>query len=158
MKDKFNLQLSPAITQRLELWRFITGNFVYVLPGEMVFGTLLLYLFRQFERRMGSAKYSVRPQQPNRVGERERIPPVAGICDAVLYDLYHASSWSAVDGFLDAASNDDGTVRASLMAVAEGSALRPVVPLVPVIPILHIVFLAPLAPLALQPYGPTAYG
>eukprot|EP00899_Mesostigma_viride_P023434 jgi/Mesvir1/4275/Mv22235-RA.1 len=43
--------------RRLQLWRLLTSNFVFSHPGEMIFGTFLLYYFRVFERRMGSAKY-----------------------------------------------------------------------------------------------------
>jgi len=49
--------LSPDITQKFQLWRFITHHFFFSSPGEMLFGLILIYYFRLFERQMGSAKF-----------------------------------------------------------------------------------------------------
>lgn len=41
-----------------QLWRLVTHHFVFSTPGELLFGVVLLYYFRQFERQMGSAKFA----------------------------------------------------------------------------------------------------
>lgn len=40
-----------------ELWRLLTHNLMFTTPGELLFGTVLLYFFRLFERQMGSSKF-----------------------------------------------------------------------------------------------------
>ncbi len=59
-RERLILELVPAITQQQELWRIFTFKFIYLNPGELVFGSLLLYVFRTFERQLGSAKFGVR--------------------------------------------------------------------------------------------------
>jgi len=51
--------LSPDITQKFQLWRLLTHHFFFSSPGEMLFGLILIYYFRLFERQMGSAKFGV---------------------------------------------------------------------------------------------------
>lgn len=41
-----------------QVWRLLTQHFVFSTPGELLFGIVLLYYFRQFERQMGSARYA----------------------------------------------------------------------------------------------------
>lgn len=48
----------PEIINNLQLWRLFTHNFVFTTPGELLFGVVLLYFFRQFERQMGSSRYA----------------------------------------------------------------------------------------------------
>lgn len=48
----------PDVTHNLQLWRLLTHNFVFTTPGELIFGIVLLYYFRQFERQMGSARFA----------------------------------------------------------------------------------------------------
>lgn len=48
----------PLIVQRYQLWRLATHHFVFTTPGELLFGLLLLYHLRLFERQLGSSKLS----------------------------------------------------------------------------------------------------
>ncbi|CAM6119784.1 unnamed protein product [Calypogeia fissa] len=48
-----------AIFRKLQLWRFITSNFVFSTSPELIFGLYLIYFFRVFERQLGSNKYSI---------------------------------------------------------------------------------------------------
>eukprot|EP00467_Chlorarachnion_reptans_P005679 CAMPEP_0114512972 /NCGR_PEP_ID=MMETSP0109-20121206/15286_1 /TAXON_ID=29199 /ORGANISM="Chlorarachnion reptans, Strain CCCM449" /LENGTH=283 /DNA_ID=CAMNT_0001692743 /DNA_START=181 /DNA_END=1032 /DNA_ORIENTATION=- len=47
------------IFNKLELWRLITSQFVFTTPSGIFFGLMLLYTFREFERRFKTAKFSV---------------------------------------------------------------------------------------------------
>lgn len=47
-----------AVVKRYQLWRLVTHNFVFSTPGELLFGVVLLYFFRQFERQMGSSRFA----------------------------------------------------------------------------------------------------
>jgi membrane associated rhomboid family serine protease len=40
-----------------EAWRLVTHNFLFATPGELLFGVVLLYFLRQFERQMGSSRF-----------------------------------------------------------------------------------------------------
>lgn len=40
-----------------EPWRLFTHNFFFTTPGELLFGIILLYFFRQTERQIGSSRY-----------------------------------------------------------------------------------------------------
>lgn len=44
--------------QGIQPWRLVTHHAVFTTPGETLFGTILLYLFRQQERVMGSSRFS----------------------------------------------------------------------------------------------------
>lgn len=46
------------ITKSYQFWRFITHNLVFTTPGELLFGVVLLYFFRQFERQLGSSRFT----------------------------------------------------------------------------------------------------
>lgn len=48
----------PEVVSHVQLWRLVTHNFVFTTPGELLFGVVLLYFFRQFERQMGSSRYA----------------------------------------------------------------------------------------------------
>jgi len=48
--------LSPTIKQ---IWRLVTSQWIFTSTGEFIFGILLLYIFRSFERRYGSSKFAV---------------------------------------------------------------------------------------------------
>lgn len=56
-QTRLTLNLSDAI-HNLHLWRLFTHNFVFTTPGELIFGIVLLYYFRQFERQMGSSRFA----------------------------------------------------------------------------------------------------
>lgn len=47
-----------AVIKHGQLWRLATHNFVFSTPGELLFGVVLLYYFRQFERQMGSSRFA----------------------------------------------------------------------------------------------------
>lgn len=47
-----------SVVHHLQVWRLITHNFVFTTPGELLFGAMLLNVFRHFERHMGSARYA----------------------------------------------------------------------------------------------------
>jgi hypothetical protein len=42
---------------KLQLWRFLTGQFVFKNMAQAIVGIMLLYFCRQFERFLGSKKY-----------------------------------------------------------------------------------------------------
>jgi len=46
-----------SIIYRYQPWRLITTHFFFTSPGELLFGLILIYYFRLFERQMGSAKF-----------------------------------------------------------------------------------------------------
>lgn len=46
------------VTEYKQVWRLVTHNFVFTTPGEFLFGIVLLYFFRQFERQMGSSRFA----------------------------------------------------------------------------------------------------
>ena len=54
--------------RRRELWRLVTSSLCFTAPGEALFGLVLLYNFRVFERQRGSSKFGVRalPTPPRR--------------------------------------------------------------------------------------------
>ncbi|RDD46050.1 Ubiquitin-associated domain-containing protein 2 [Trichoplax sp. H2] len=54
--QNLNLDLS-AIVSKLELWRLFTSATIYSRPIDIIYGTILLYNFRLFERRYGTAKF-----------------------------------------------------------------------------------------------------
>lgn len=54
---RLTLRVSDVI-HNFQVWRLITHNFVFTTPGELLFGTVLLYYFRLFERQMGSSRYA----------------------------------------------------------------------------------------------------
>ncbi|KAG0467400.1 hypothetical protein HPP92_018368 [Vanilla planifolia] len=47
------------IFQKLQIWRVIASLFAFSSTPELIFGLLLLYYFRVFERQIGSNKHSV---------------------------------------------------------------------------------------------------
>ncbi len=47
-----------AVFKYGQVWRLATHNFVFSTPGELLFGVVLLYYFRQFERQMGSSRFA----------------------------------------------------------------------------------------------------
>ena len=56
----WTLRLSPWIWPKLQFWRFLTCHLIFSSPQEVIFGSLFLYSFREFERRLGTRKFSVR--------------------------------------------------------------------------------------------------
>ncbi|EDV25297.1 uncharacterized protein TRIADDRAFT_55211 [Trichoplax adhaerens] len=56
LMQNLNLDLS-AIVSKLELWRLFTSATIYSRPIDIIYGTILLYNFRLFERRYGTAKF-----------------------------------------------------------------------------------------------------
>ncbi len=54
------------VLSRGQAWRLVTHNFVLSTPGELLFGVVLLYYFRQFERHLGSARYARSRPRPQR--------------------------------------------------------------------------------------------
>jgi hypothetical protein len=51
--------LMGDVVGRFQLWRLATNHFFFTSPGEVLFGLILFYYFRLFERQMGSAKFGV---------------------------------------------------------------------------------------------------
>jgi membrane associated rhomboid family serine protease len=51
------LALDRQGLQSMQLWRLFTHHFVFNSMGETIFGLILLYQFRLFERQMGSKKF-----------------------------------------------------------------------------------------------------
>lgn len=56
-RDRFNLPALSVLTQRFQLWRLFTNNLFFNTPGETLFGLILIYSFRLFERQMGTSKF-----------------------------------------------------------------------------------------------------
>lgn len=50
---------SKAMFQRHEYWRILAAQLTFQSGGEMLVGVLLLYMFRQFERQLGTSKFSL---------------------------------------------------------------------------------------------------
>jgi len=46
-----------SIIYSYQPWRLITSHLFFSSPGELLFGLILIYFFRLFERQMGSAKF-----------------------------------------------------------------------------------------------------
>jgi len=46
------------IIDHLQLWRLATNQLFFSSPAELLFGLILIYYFRVFERQMGSAKFA----------------------------------------------------------------------------------------------------
>lgn len=46
-----------AVRHSYQFWRVFTHHFVFSTPGELLFGMVLMYYFRQFERHIGSSKF-----------------------------------------------------------------------------------------------------
>jgi len=46
-----------SILSKYPAWRLITNHFFFASPGELLFGLLLIYYFRLFERQMGTVKF-----------------------------------------------------------------------------------------------------
>jgi len=46
-----------SIIYKYQPWRLLTSHFFFSSPGELLFGLILIYYFRLFERQMGSAKF-----------------------------------------------------------------------------------------------------
>mmetsp|Transcript_15620 Transcript_15620/g.31656 ORF Transcript_15620/g.31656 Transcript_15620/m.31656 type:complete len:288 (-) Transcript_15620:313-1176(-) len=56
--DLCGLDLHHTFTQ-LELWRLVTCHLVFSTPSGIFFGIMLLYTFREFERRFKTPKFAV---------------------------------------------------------------------------------------------------
>lgn len=56
-QTRLTLRISE-ITTHFQIWRLFTHNFVFTTPGELLFGVVLLYFFRQFERQLGSSRFA----------------------------------------------------------------------------------------------------
>ena len=41
-----------------QIWRLLTHNLIFTTPGELLFGVVLLYYFRQLERQLGSSRFA----------------------------------------------------------------------------------------------------
>ncbi|KAL6614311.1 hypothetical protein ACP70R_036581 [Stipagrostis hirtigluma subsp. patula] len=48
-----------SVYEKLNVWRLITSLFAFSSTPELIFGAVLLYYFRVFERQIGSNKYAV---------------------------------------------------------------------------------------------------
>lgn len=46
-----------CLTTKFEWWRLLTHHLFFISAGEMLFGSVLIYFFRLFERQMGSIKF-----------------------------------------------------------------------------------------------------
>lgn len=46
-----------AVTRSYQVWRLISHHFVFSTPGELLFGLVLMYYYRQFERHNGTSKF-----------------------------------------------------------------------------------------------------
>jgi len=46
-----------SVLSKFEIWRLVTSHFFFASPGELLFGLLLMYYFRLFERQMGTVKF-----------------------------------------------------------------------------------------------------
>jgi ubiquitin-associated domain-containing protein 2 len=51
--------LTSVSLKRYELWRYLSSPFVFSSASEFIFGMLLVYVMRQFERRFGAKKFGV---------------------------------------------------------------------------------------------------
>eukprot|EP01102_Stenamoeba_stenopodia_P018677 TRINITY_DN6898_c0_g1_i1.p1 TRINITY_DN6898_c0_g1~~TRINITY_DN6898_c0_g1_i1.p1 ORF type:complete len:298 (-),score=37.49 TRINITY_DN6898_c0_g1_i1:58-951(-) len=56
-RDRFNVPALSVLTQRFQFWRLFTNNLFFNTPGETLFGLILIYSFRLFERQMGTSKF-----------------------------------------------------------------------------------------------------
>lgn len=56
-QTRLTLHLEPIVNS-LQIWRLFTHNFVFTTPGELIFGIVLIYFFRQFERQLGSSRFT----------------------------------------------------------------------------------------------------
>lgn len=56
-RDRFNLPSLGLLTQKMQLWRLFTNHLFFSSAGEALFGMILMYYFRLFERQMGSSKF-----------------------------------------------------------------------------------------------------
>lgn len=56
-QTRLTLRMNEVI-EKLQIWRLITHNFMFTTPGELLFGIVLLYFFRQFERQLGSSRFA----------------------------------------------------------------------------------------------------
>lgn len=54
---RFTLHID-AVLRAFQFWRLFTHHLVFTTPGELLFGVVLLYFFRQFERQLGSSRYA----------------------------------------------------------------------------------------------------
>jgi len=53
------MQMSySALVERMGWHRVVLQNFAFSTPGELLFGMILLYYFRQFERQWGAARFA----------------------------------------------------------------------------------------------------
>eukprot|EP00455_Lapot_gusevi_P038931 TRINITY_DN4361_c0_g6_i1.p1 TRINITY_DN4361_c0_g6~~TRINITY_DN4361_c0_g6_i1.p1 ORF type:complete len:324 (+),score=71.17 TRINITY_DN4361_c0_g6_i1:86-1057(+) len=56
--DRRLFVLNLAGIKKLQLWRLISSQFIFLNPAEMILGLILIYTFRQFERQFGSKKFA----------------------------------------------------------------------------------------------------
>jgi hypothetical protein len=49
--------LMGEVVEKMQVWKLVSNHFFFTSPGELLFGLILLYYFRVFERQMGSAKF-----------------------------------------------------------------------------------------------------
>jgi len=47
-----------SVFSKYQVWRLVTNHFFFGSPGELLFGLLLIYYFRLFERQMGTTKFA----------------------------------------------------------------------------------------------------
>jgi len=60
MKIKHNLDFPQLSTQTsTNFWRIVTNHVPFTTAGELLFGVILIYSFRMFERRMGTRKFGM---------------------------------------------------------------------------------------------------
>ncbi|CAN8063281.1 unnamed protein product [Agarophyton chilense] len=56
-QHRLTLRMTDVVN-RVQIWRLLSHNFVFTTPGELIFGMILLYYFRQFERQLGSSRFA----------------------------------------------------------------------------------------------------
>ena len=54
----FGLNIVPFLTNKMQFYRLFTSQVIFGSPTEMIFGLILLYQFRMFERLFGSRKFA----------------------------------------------------------------------------------------------------
>jgi len=47
-----------SVISKFQLWRLFTNHMFFTSPGEVLFGSILIYYFRMLERQMGSVKFA----------------------------------------------------------------------------------------------------
>jgi hypothetical protein len=59
-KNRWAMVPLSEIISKHQWWRLFSNVWFLTTPGEMLFGILLIYYFRMFERQMGTPRFAVR--------------------------------------------------------------------------------------------------